>query len=345
MKISVQSKSGDHSFDCGERETLLHAGLRQGLTLPYECATGTCGTCRARVTSGNCETLWKEAPGGARLKPEKGDVLMCQTRPLSDCTIKVPSEISFLEERRPAQRTGTIRNIKPLTKDVAQFDLHLSEPMDFEAGQFIVVETPDLPGGRAYSMVNFEKAACDRVELVLKQKPGGRFSEWLFGERNGEETVTVFGPLGRAVFRPNEDKDIICIAGGSGIAGIMSIIDHAVSTDYFRAHKGAVFFGVRTHEDTFYLGQLAEFVSRSHGNLEVTIALSHETPAGEFHQRYPDLKLANGMVHEVAQKNLGDRAENAIAYIAGPPPMVDGAIRSLLTNGVPVGSIRYDKFG
>jgi TctA family transporter len=29
----------------------------------------------------------------------------------------------------------------------------------------------------------------------------------------------------------------------------------------------------------------------------------------------------------------------------GPPPMVDGAIRTLLASGMSVGSIRYDKFG
>lgn len=344
MKISVQSKSGEHSFDCGEHETILHAGLRQGLNLPYECATGTCGTCRARAMSGDYESLWKEAPGAVRLKPEKGDILMCQTRARSDCVLRVPAETSVCQGTPPARRSGVIRNIEPLTKDVARFDLHLSDPMTFEAGQFIVVETPDLRGGRAYSMVNFESSAADRIELVLKQKPEGKFSAWLFGDRKREENVTVFGPLGRAVFRPNEDKDIICIAGGSGIAGMMSILERAICADYFKTHKGTVFFGVRSHADEFYLDELAEFVELSHGNLEVTIALSHEAPSSASHHEYPNLKLATGMVHEVAQKNLGGRGENAIAYIAGPPPMVDGAIRSLLSNGVTVGSIRYDKF-
>ena len=69
MKISVQSKSGELAFDCDARESILHAGLRQGLNLPYECATGTCGTCRARLMSGDVDVRWKEAPGGARLKP------------------------------------------------------------------------------------------------------------------------------------------------------------------------------------------------------------------------------------------------------------------------------------
>src|SRR5262249_8733506 len=65
MKITVQHKNGELAFDCGERESILYAGLRQGINLPFECATGTCGTCRARVTSGDLDIQWKEAPGRA----------------------------------------------------------------------------------------------------------------------------------------------------------------------------------------------------------------------------------------------------------------------------------------
>lgn len=55
MKITVQNKNGELAFDCGGRETILYAGLRQGINLPFECATGTCGTCRARVVSGDVD--------------------------------------------------------------------------------------------------------------------------------------------------------------------------------------------------------------------------------------------------------------------------------------------------
>ena len=44
MKVKVQTKSGQFDFECEQDENLLYAGLRNGLTLPYECATGTCGT-------------------------------------------------------------------------------------------------------------------------------------------------------------------------------------------------------------------------------------------------------------------------------------------------------------
>ena len=42
------------------------------------------------------EVRWKEAPGAKKLKPDKGDVLMCQTRALTDCVLRVPSEIAPL---------------------------------------------------------------------------------------------------------------------------------------------------------------------------------------------------------------------------------------------------------
>jgi toluene monooxygenase electron transfer component len=343
MKITIQSRSGTLAFDCGESESILHAGLRQGLTLPYECSTGTCGTCRARVATGETDVRWKEAPGGARLKREKGDILMCQTHARSDCLLQVPSPVAISEKLLPASRSGVIRNMRKLTKDVVHFDVRLSAPMTYEAGQFVVLEAAGLSGGRAYSMVNYA-ANVDSIALVLKRKPDGGFSEWLLAERQNDPEVKVFGPLGRAVFRPDEGKNILCIAGGSGIAGMMAILECAVAADYFRDHTGAVFFGVRTPADMFYLEHLTHRVAASHGNLEVTIALSDEPVRHAFHADFPLLKLASGMVHEVADKAQGGRYDDMIAYVAGPPVMVDAAIRMLIGNGFPGRSIRYDKF-
>jgi toluene monooxygenase electron transfer component len=342
MKITIQSKSGETTIDCEDSETILHAGLRQGVGLPYECATGTCGTCRARVATGDVAIRWREAPGGARLKPEKGDILMCQTSASSDCVLKVPSDIGAMDAP-PALRRGVIRNIRKVTRDVARFDIDLSAPMSFEAGQFVVIDCPDVAGGRAYSMVNFD-AEVRRIELVVKRKHGGRFTDWLFDGAQEDQEVAVFGPLGRAVFRPGEGKDIVSIAGGSGIAGIMSILECAVQADYFSDHKGSVFFGVRTLQDAFYLETLARYVVASHGNLDVTIALSDEAATTPFHADYPSLRLASGFVHEVAGKAIADGAGDAIAFVAGPPIMVDGAIRRLLACGMTSRDIRYDKF-
>jgi toluene monooxygenase electron transfer component len=343
MKITVQNKNGELAFDCGGRESILYAGLRQGINLPFECATGTCGTCRARVVSGDIDVMWKEAPGGARLKPEKGDILMCQTQAQSDCVLRVPSELAVSDKFAPAMRHGVIRSLRRLTKDVMHFDLHLAAPMNFQAGQFVVLEVAGIAGGRAYSMVNFD-TDVSRLVLVVKRKPGGRFGDWLFDASADEVGVEVFGPLGRAIFHPAEDRNFVCIAGGSGIAGMMSILECATQADYFRNHRAAMFFGVRALADAFYLEDLSRYAASSHGNLDITIALSDEAVAAPLHARYPILKLAQGMVHEVAAKGMAERDRNVIAYVAGPPIMVDSTLRSLIVGGVPIKDIRYDKF-
>jgi toluene monooxygenase electron transfer component len=125
---------------------------------------------------------------------------------------------------------------------------------------------------------------------------------------------------------------------------MMSILERAVRADHFSYYKGAVFFGVRTLADAFYLNALARYVAVSHGNLEVTIALSHEAATTPTHPDYPSLRLASGMVHEVAAQAMEARYDNVMAYVAGPPIMVDGTIRALIVGGVPTMDIRYDKF-
>src|SRR6478672_6729183 len=93
-KIALQSKSGVTTFECSPGERLLFAGLAHGLSLPYECATGTCGTCRGRVMEGTFETAWLEAPGAAKLKRDRGEVLFCQTHPGSDCVVRVAANVA-----------------------------------------------------------------------------------------------------------------------------------------------------------------------------------------------------------------------------------------------------------
>ena len=63
MKVVVTARNGTRDFECEPGEKILHAGLRSGVELPYECATGTCGTCKARLVSGQAQSEWPGSPG------------------------------------------------------------------------------------------------------------------------------------------------------------------------------------------------------------------------------------------------------------------------------------------
>lgn len=346
MTIRIETKSGEFEIAGGANENILFAALSQGLTLPYECATGTCGTCRARVMSGAVNVTWDAAPGFARLKRDKGDVLMCQSHASGDCVLRVPSDVGITDRARPKRYSGAITNTRRLTHDVVHFDVALNASMPFDAGQFVVLEVPGIEGGRAYSMVNYAPET-DRLSFVVKRKSGGGFSEWVLSESLAGTRLDVYGAVGKATFRPQlESNDLVIVAGGSGIAGMMSILDCAQAARHFERHRGAVFFGVRTLADGFYLEELARHVNAANGSLAVTLVLSHEDPRRDTHPAFHAIRLDTGFVHEAAARALTEGAPDALGFVAGPPPMVDGAIRVLLKDArIPARSIRYDKFG
>src|SRR4030095_13956068 len=122
-----------------------------------ECATATWGPCRGRIMQGSAHIDWGQAPGLAKLKRDKGDVLMCQARPASDCLVRVPARVVGRPgcDPLPQHQTAHIDARRNLTRDVVHFELALSRPMSFEAGQFVVLEAPEVTGGRACSVVNF----------------------------------------------------------------------------------------------------------------------------------------------------------------------------------------------
>lgn len=270
---------------------------------------------------------------------------MCQGVALGDCEVLVPSRIDGVSDtaREPQYLTGDLSEIRPLTRDVDTFSIDLDRPVTFDSGQFVVLAVPGLNGYRAYSMVN-GAAETSRLDFVVKRTPGGGFSEWLGVDRAGT-TLDVFGPLGRATWRPEEEKDLVCIAGGSGIAGMMSIVSHALSSGHFERHRGDVFFGVRTREDVFFADELARLVDAAGGGLSVTVAYSEESST----VRDPDvpggIRAAHGFVHLVAGERMAGAWGNRTAFVAGPPPMVDGALRMLIAEArLPASDIRYDKF-
>ena len=346
MRTQINARNRAYHFDSREGEKILFAGLREGIDLPYECGTGTCGTCKAKLVEGNIEDLWKDAPGKKYLKAERGEFLMCQCVATDDITVEVSKFVYATDQGACPARpvVGTIVDVRNLTHDVAAIDVTLESPCDFDAGQFMAVAAPGVNGMRGYSMVNFARGAT-RLEFVVKRKPGGGFSEWLFNGNVKNSTVKLFGPLGKATFYPSIGKNILCVAGGSGIAGMMSILSRAAQERYFEQFHGSVFFGVRTFDDAFYLNELAKFRDEFPQNLDITIALSDEDVPTIASSQFPQLHFARGFVHDVAKNAMVGKYQNVRAYVAGPPPAVDAAIRVLLLEAkLTADNIRYDKF-
>lgn len=349
MKIRINAKNRTYSFEGQEKESVLFSGLTNGIRLPYACGTGTCGTCKAKLVEGKIQEHWPEAPGLKYLKPDQGEFLMCQCSPSTDISVELANFVHPAEPGTclPKSFVGVIRRAEHLTHDVMFLEVEPEKPQDFDAGQFVSIGVPGIQGKRAYSMVNFEPGA-KKLEFVIKKKPGGGCTEWLFAPGNQVEgtALEVIGPLGNATFHPNTSKNnILCIAGGTGIAGMMSILARGVRERHFEQYKGYVFFGVRTLKDTFFLHELTRIKQAFPQSINIVVALSDEEVPSSAKSDYPELEFEHGLVHQVAARHMKDNYQNVKAYLAGPPPLVDAAIRTLIVEArLAPDNIVYDKF-
>lgn len=349
MLVEVIDRKGEQAaFTVEPDQRVLHAGLMKGIGLPHECGTGTCGNCKATIVTGTVSNLWPQAPG-AKVCRRSGEVLLCQTAATSSLQVKLSS--AFLAPYQPpcAIRRGRLTIKRMLTPDVGLFDVTLDEPIKYQPGQFVLLSLPGIEGPRAYSMISHEPDEA-RLSLLIRRGQDGKFTSHIFSGQCDED-VEVFGPLGRATFTTGEQRPFIAIAGGSGIAGMLAIIRHALAGDHFAQHPSHLFFGLRHPDASYLLDELSEFVETSSGQLQVTVAFSDVTSAEAMAARYPSLQFAFGLVHEIAGDHVraamkADGEQKPLFFVGGPPPMVDATMRTLITQcKISPTEIRYDRFG
>lgn len=349
MLVEVVDRKGERTaFAAEPGQRILHAGLMKGIGLPHECGTGTCGNCKASIVTGTVSNLWPQAPG-ARVCRRSGEVLLCQTAATSPLQVKLGS--AFLSPCQPpcAIRSGRLTLKRMLTPDVGLFDVSLNEPMTYQPGQFVLLSIPGVEGPRAYSMISHEPKE-PRLSLLIRRSQDGRFTSQIF-KNECDEAVEVFGPLGRATFATSEQRSFIAVAGGSGIAGMIAIIRHALAEGHFDQHPSHLFFGLRHPDASYLLDELSTFVEMASGKLQVTVAFSDALNAESVAARYPLLRFSFGPVHEIARDHIRgvaktNGAQQPLFFVGGPPPMVDATMRALITEcKISPTEIRYDRFG
>ena len=178
----------------------MRAALRAGLGFPNDCGVGGCGNCRFEPVLGEIETLWAEAPGLSERERRRGRRLACQSRPNSDCVIKV----RLADEYRPAipaaRLTATLTAMREIAPGMGEFVFRTEAPARFLAGQFAILHPPGVEGARAYSMSNLPNGEGE-WRFVVRRTPGGRGSNAMFNSVRVGEALVIDGPYGRAYWR------------------------------------------------------------------------------------------------------------------------------------------------
>src|SRR5262245_38798513 len=127
------------TFECSEDETILQAAIRRGLSLPYGCRKGNCGTCKAQVLEGEVDLEVESIYSLSDFERDQGFTLLCSSYAVSDATIEMEGlDASDLDHARPAPVyfQAEVISVRPLTRDIRALHLLSDRSLDFRSGQF-----------------------------------------------------------------------------------------------------------------------------------------------------------------------------------------------------------------
>jgi Na+-transporting NADH:ubiquinone oxidoreductase subunit F len=311
--------------------TLLEALYDNRVFIPSGCGgQGTCGHCKVVVLSGGGPLLPTELPFLTAEDIEAGVRLACQVKVKRDVRVRVREEYLHVQEFR-----AVVSAARAVTHDIRELRLRLLEPpaISFRPGQYVQVQVPTRRSAehRAYS-ISSPPEQTREIELVVRLVPGGLGSTYLHRIEVGEE-LAFTGPYGDFALSEDPETEIVCVAGGCGIAPARSILRHA--TQRWPERPCALFFGVRTSRDVFYLEELEE-AARRRPNLRVYYALSEP-------ERGTNWQGETGFIHLSVERHLEGRRPRQ-AFLCGPEPMIEATEEVLRARGVPEEMIYYDSW-
>ena len=190
----------------------------------------------------------------------------------------------------------------------------------------------DEPIYRAYSVAS-KPSDKNKLELEIRLVPNGICTTYVHKYLKEGETVTINGPYGECYLRESE-RDIVCIAGGSGMAPIKGILEDMAEKGINR--KTRYFFGARSLRDLFLVERMKE-LENILPDFKFIPALSHSLPEDNWTGE-------TGFVTDILNRELKS-GDNVEAYLCGSPGMIDACVKVLTAKGVPEELIFYDKFG
>lgn len=308
-------------FSVREDETILDAGLREGLALPYECRNGGCGLCLCSVEHGNIDHRPYQRSALPDAQKAQGKALMCCAVPRGDVVIDV-EDFTGAAAQAAEVHTATVAQLERLADDVMRVLLQLPEgkTLDFAAGQYIDILLDDGQR-RAFSFAN-RPHASSQIELHIRLVPGGRFTTHVFEAMRVGDVLRFEGPRGSFTLRESTHP-ILFVAGATGFAPIKSIVEDAFERGVQRPMR--LYWGVRQRKD-LYLLALCEQWERDHANFTVVPVVSEPAEGDGWTGR-------TGLVHEAMLADFPDLSGNEV-YLCGSVKMVETAVPAFIAQGL-----------
>jgi Na+-transporting NADH:ubiquinone oxidoreductase subunit F len=331
--LTVDINRGKKKVQIRQGASLLAGLAGNGVFIPSACGgNARCGYCKIRVASPQEAPTQPELALLSEQEKMSGIRLACQTKPGKDIAIEIPEELFSVK-----RFSGKVARKVMLTYDILGLRIDLSNPatIEFKAGQYLQLKSMPYQG-KAAVLRDFSIASPPSqkksIELMIRKIPNGIFTPWAFETLKEGDSISFSGPYGK--FGPSEgESPMLCIAGGSGMAPLWSILRDLREKKSNR--RILYFFGALTQKDLFLIDELKK-MEKELPAFTFIPALSNEPADSSWTGE-------RGLITEVAARHITD-CPDFEAYLCGSPGMIKACMALLKKCGIADERILFDKF-
>ena len=234
----------------------------------------------------------------------------------------------------------TVSKVIQETWDVKTLHIDWAPGVDytFKTGQFITIYLPEDPKTkRAYSLSSCE---LDRGFFEITIKRMGNFGTRINDLAKEGMKVMVIPPVGKFTLPEDPNKDLICIAGGSGVTPFRGFVRYcnALRPDT----KVTVLYSVRVPEDIIFRDEFTRLAA-ANPNFQFKVTCTRATPEKGYQGQWNG---RHGRIDTIWIKEHIRDQTRTVFYACGPNELVEATEHLVMEEmGIPKEQMRTEKWG
>ena len=331
--FTVTVEPSGTAFSANADETILAAGIRQGVGLPYGCKDGACGSCKCKMVSGQVVHANFQRKALSVEDEAANFVLTCCATAHSDIVLEsrqVTPAGALPIKKMPTRVSSLVKKSADVV--VMQLQLPANDAFAFRAGQYIEFILRD-GARRSYSMANAPHIGPG-LELHIRHMPGGRFTDLVFGTMKEKDILRIEGPFGSFFLREDSDKPMVFLASGTGFAPLKALLEHMQHCGITR--PTTLYWGGRRPGD-LYMDDWVQAQLANMPHLHYVPVVSDALPEDQWAGR-------TGFVHLAVLQDFPDLSGHQV-YACGAPIVVESARSAFSAQaGLPADEFFADSF-
>lgn len=325
-----------------KNKTILENALVSNIILPHGCKSGSCGSCATKLVKGNAALKNKDCI------IENEVILLCQSYLVSEEMVLEYSidQLKMIEEKYnlkdkiiPKDYLLQVLSNKSISPMVKEISLHVPPKLNFKffPGSHMEFIYPNQELKRVYSIINSPNEAMKLEDnifrfLIVCHHEGG-LSSIIHNKVKAGDLFKLRGPFASFQYKIDNDKPLIGIAGGTGIAPILSVVKNALVKN--KKLTVLIFLSVRNRNEILEMDTLMK-LKDAYINFSFKITLSRET-------EQPNSMFLYGRINTTLQKVFKDLSTHKV-LIAGSEGFVDNIYNHTIKLNARKENIFFEKF-